>query len=119
MRISDWSSDVCSSDLSQRRLGPQAIAQGRQPHARGSRCAGCAQGQQFVGRSRPLFPSRARAAPHLVELSLARLDQERSRPPPRSYETGSASCRQNVCPYVLIMMVDCTLKNKTNKIITN
>src|SRR3546814_15073634 len=64
MRISDWSSDVCSSDL------------------------------QFVGRSRPLFPSRARAAPHLVELSLARLDQERSRPPPRSYVGDARGRRQ-------------------------
>src|SRR3546814_5247533 len=45
MRISDWSSDVCSSDL-------------------------------------------------LVELSLARLDQERSRPPPRSYVGDARGRRQ-------------------------
>ena len=43
------------------------------------------QAEQRLGRSRPPFPSRAGAAPHLVELPLARLDEERPRPPARPY----------------------------------
>jgi exodeoxyribonuclease-3 len=43
------------------------------------------QAEQRVGRSRPpLLPGSA-AAPHLVELSLARLDEERSRAAARPY----------------------------------
>src|SRR5688572_1947841 len=46
-----------------------------------------------MGRSRPPLPSGAAAAPHLVELPLARLDQERPRPPARPY-VGDRGCRE-------------------------
>src|ERR1051325_7650079 len=66
-------------------LEPKAADQRGQPHAGRGRGAESAAGEQFLGRSRPAFPSRAEAAPHLVELSLARLDRERPRPPARPY----------------------------------
>jgi hypothetical protein len=41
--------------------------------------------EQRLGRSRPPLPPGAGAAPHLVELPLARLDEERPRPAARPY----------------------------------
>ena len=57
------------------------------------------QAEQRLGRPRPPFPPGARAPPHLVELPLARLDQERPRPPARPYVGDRrTSPRQAVAP---------------------
>src|SRR5437868_3664881 len=49
-----------------------------------------------MGRPRPPFPPSAQAPPHLVELSLARLDEERPRPAARPYvgERGRGEARR-------------------------
>src|SRR4051812_5071886 len=46
-----------------------------------------------MGRPRPPFPPGAAAPPHLVELPLARLDQERPGAAPRSYVGDRRCCR--------------------------
>src|SRR3546814_2651891 len=88
MRISDWSSDVCSSDLSEAALpgGHDLVAAG--PH---------------VGHHEPQ-PVRDLVELHLVLEGLAqRLVDDGDRPHP-SYrllegEIGRASCRERVCQY--------------------
>src|SRR3546814_2639975 len=97
MRISDWSSDVCSSDLeggADRRgivrllrpgLGAGAEQRG-QPAARFHRLDGDVAGRQLRGMLRPfleIVPDRESAA----ALDLA-------------VQIGSASCRERVCQYV-------------------
>ena len=77
-----------------RRLEPQGAAQRRQPHAgRGRRADPAAAGAR-LDRHRPQVRPGARALLHLVELSLARLDQERPRPPARPYVGVARACRR-------------------------
>src|SRR3546814_16956568 len=84
MRISDWSSDVCSSDL------PSMQAR-RQQHA----------GDQVVDRVRAdRRPQRPGAA----------IDPCEQRPHHR--EIGRASCRERVCQYVSNSVVAVSLKKK-------
>src|SRR3546814_3526801 len=87
MRISDWSSDVCSSDLGHQREGG---------HVMGHHGAGAdhrpgadliAADDRGVGADRGAAANRRRA-----ELVLA-LD-------PGARGIGRASCRERVCPYV-------------------
>src|SRR3546814_15906581 len=97
MRISDWSSDVCSSDLRMRRRWDQpsavsaATADGgaatAQPDRRGGGC-------------------RGKAWPRGVEVEndMGRL-----------VEIGRASCRERVCQYVLISVVAVYLTQKTTQ----
>src|SRR3546814_9158015 len=84
MRISDWSSDVCSSDLRLLRVegrGPAAGAQCRRP---GQRRAG--DGREPAARSlRPRPRGR---------------DQAVRRPQEARPVIGRASCRESVCQYV-------------------
>src|SRR3546814_6705780 len=80
MRISDWSSDVCSSDL-------------RSPPTSASRPA-------HVTWSRSPLPHEM-LRPHLHQRPLARLPPQR---PHRALDLlrqiGRASCRDRVCQYV-------------------
>src|SRR3546814_19427445 len=112
MRISDWSSDVCSSDLlhpvqplPSRPLPLPILRIARRPHL----------------RSR--HPARA-WRPHDMGkcgAGLRALQPAQGRPPagPGPYgEIGSASCRVRGCQYVWISVVGVTLKKqkrKTNK----
>src|SRR3546814_983985 len=80
MRISDWSSDVCSSDLRERPrrhrihdLGLEAVTQRRQ------------QGHR-------------RRAPQLLDRIRDGTDEVDVRMP--DHEIGRASCRERVCQYV-------------------
>src|SRR3546814_14283998 len=82
MRISDWSSDVCCSDL----LPPICP---RPMQGRLSRC-----------------PSR-RPLPRPCRCRRARGGQRRMR---RKLQIGRASCRERVCQYVLISVVAVSLK---------
>src|SRR3546814_5768290 len=72
MRISDWSSDVCSSDLRHPRIIPCPLAQQRQPPGGRDREVLAVAGDEQIGRRGRQRPSRA--------------DRERHRaqpPPPR------------------------------------
>src|SRR3546814_7395434 len=97
MRISDWSSDVCSSDLAeQRSMGIVAEDVDQSPGVdrvdmlgiERQTGAGERIGDARIDRFQPLDrreePQRAAAC---------RLDQ------PRISQIGSASCRARVCPY--------------------
>src|SRR3546814_2363310 len=79
MRISDWSSDVCSSDLA---AGSVLAADARPPGA-------------GAGARLPVAVDRGRAVAgagrHLAVAQLAAR--------PRAGEIGRASCRERVCPY--------------------
>src|SRR3546814_13587738 len=108
MRISDLSSDVCSSDLHiidiVRRFPMADVAP-----------------QGFVSALRPLQPrlyslaSSLAAAPDEAHLTLApvRYDLHGDA---RCGELGRASCRERVCTYVSISVVDGSLKNKKEKV---
>src|SRR3546814_12742034 len=86
MRISDWSSDVCSSDLSPYGLTLAALL-------------ACGTGAAILilsrraGRDRQV-PGRIAAIPH--------------------YQIGRASCRERVCQYVSIPVVAVSLKKNQN-----
>src|SRR3546814_20472295 len=105
MRISDWSSDVCSSDLRGRWTGP-VEALGADP-APAPLIVDALFG---VGLSRPL-------ADHLA----TRLRRFAGRRVLAVDEIGRGSCRERVCQYVSISVVSGTFKNKdrTNHTQTN
>src|SRR3546814_15692690 len=109
MRISDWSSDVCSSDLIEgprsqlpprggvlhRRIGTargpdtgaggaESLAAAAQPHPRGG------------------LPARRRPRPEQGQRGAAG-------------EIGRASCRERVCQYVKISVVAETLRKQKHK----
>src|SRR3546814_15152439 len=99
MRMSDWSSDVCSSDLARQRLPHDGIA-----------------GQALIARQ--VLPRRAQGDAQAV------LDAQRAALPdrlvvrahqrvPRAFvPIGRASCRERVCPYVWISVVPVSLITK-------
>src|SRR3546814_2414606 len=72
MRISDWSSDVCSSDLNSHGVANQGTARFRGPGPRRSRCGRL--------RAQDIEPGRYQR--------------------PQRQEIGRASCRERVCQYV-------------------
>src|SRR3546814_17697104 len=103
MRISDWSSDVCSSDLVMCSIGVG--------YRRGNGCwcmvGRVASGQRLFSlavpgdaRCLPLLVRRINAVfvKHLVTRGLLKI--------------GSASWRERVCQYVEILVVACTLHTK-------
>src|SRR3546814_12342854 len=95
MRISDWSSDVCSSDL----VGARA--------ARGNRHFGL-RGKEY-GYER--YFGAGRDARALVDDHVG-LDVCDAHPGDAAREIGRASCRERVCQYVEISVVDVSLKPK-------
>src|SRR3546814_6649371 len=86
MRISDWSSDVCSSDLSQALAEHPAVA------------LGVLSGVDAVADPRLLRLTQDRRACRtcalVVCVDVAHLDEE------PVDEIGRASCRERVCQYV-------------------
>src|SRR3546814_6752847 len=93
MRISDWSSDVCSSDLLEvEALGPV--------HASGARHV-------------PRVALVLQALEQLVELGgEVGLHQQLVAPHVHDVEIGRASCRERVCQYVSLSLVAVSLKKK-------
>src|SRR3546814_7950816 len=79
MRISDWSSDVCSSDLPDHQHVPDITDMGRQAKRGRSRRAGMEQ----------RWP---------IEMVISRRPSPHRRQ--RHEEIGRASCRERVCQYV-------------------
>src|SRR3546814_17579421 len=121
MRISDWSSDVCSSDLSDRQdvavEGVTGVAgadchrdrlrQGRQGGARqeGERGPVADEGRQHTGAARLWGRDR-------TGRRLDRADDIGLRLDPAGGELGRASCRGRVSQYVLNSVVAGSLKKK-------
>src|SRR3546814_18585450 len=89
MRISDWSSDVCSSDLAAERGGPDASA----PGVVGGPESACRMAQSRRG------PGRLRAGIG------AGLPRELVHDQTDLVEVGRASCRERVCQYGYIPVV--------------
>src|SRR3546814_16273581 len=93
VRISDWSSDVCSSDLARKldrhhRVGQPRVDRGDGGGARASAAR--------AGEARAAFPGSGADAAAVEDLG----------------EIGRASCRERVCQYVLISVVAAALKKK-------
>src|SRR3546814_20885659 len=124
MRISDWSSDVCSSDLldpfpprlEQRIFGAANVGREHEdievaylsPRRTGHPGGGVGrafQKHEFNPRG------RARAARHVGFPPSLRLRDLSG----GALEIGRASGRESVCQYVLILVVAVTLKKKNNK----
>src|SRR3546814_14991303 len=100
MRISDWSSDVCSSDL------PAHVAD---IDGRFRRTVIGAVGQRErlgIARGNRRRPDR------LQRLRQCRLDRFGPAPQHHLQEIGRASCRERVCQYVYISVVAVSLKKK-------
>src|SRR3546814_16843211 len=97
MRISDWSSDVCSSDLSP----PVGVDLLRQLHS-----VGRVHRPERADRHRPeLDGGGARAG-------AAAGDPRPAPGPAASVQIGRASCRERVCQYVSISVVAVSLQKK-------
>src|SRR3546814_20030262 len=109
MRISDWSSDVCSSDLGCGRLprGP-----GRPPSAATlPPRSGSSARPVPSDRSGPGDTARRRCP------SWPPIPGDGARE--ACAEIGRASCRESVCRYVLIQVVAVTLKKNNNRLLIN
>src|SRR3546814_13152349 len=95
MRISDWSSDVCSSDL------PICVEDAGDPHLATAHSSVIE--RQSFSRPLALVVTGARAAridAAAILLALA---------------IGSASCRGRVCPYVSVSVVAVSLQEKKTR----
>src|SRR3546814_11427250 len=120
MRISDWSSDVCSSDLCQRQYGDwqHTLADAPEPE-RALRQWKTSQLTQMLGQK---F-QHALKHDH-VSGTQDSIAQPFDQPLPRTgdrqkikaitlmYQNGRASCRERVCQYVYISVVAGYLKKK-------
>src|SRR3546814_17355587 len=105
MRISDWSSDVCSSDLHERQAGLEEIQASKcrelvEHHQQLVFAAGCPGTVELLGEP----------APDLIE------DQPHQRFGSaavrwRDHEIGRASCRERVFPYVALWAVAVSIIN--------
>src|SRR3546814_14631809 len=103
LRISDWSSDVCSSDL----------AGGERERSTSGRCP--RPPRRLRARPRRQFPGRVgEIGGHRRRARSGPVDRRTTR-----REIGRASCRGRVCQYGLISVVAVySKKNKTHKYIT-
>src|SRR3546814_12085618 len=119
MRISDWSSDVCSSDLSG--LGctaavvqaiPETDAVRQTPQCRGHcHCAGALRlrlGYRSPGDGHRILIKTA-------DRSSSTFTHRRMSPLQTEQPIGRASCRERVCQYVYIQVVAVTLIKNTQK----
>src|SRR3546814_20123722 len=108
MRISDWSSDVCSSDLeiavpaahcigTRHHHGPVIGMDAGQPGLAGDRGAVVRAAPQFV---------HPRIKGGFVGVEVVGPDAD---------EIGRASCRERVCQYVYISVVAVALKKKKER----
>src|SRR3546814_948406 len=100
MRISDWSSDVCSSDLASTRIVSAAPAPTGNGHEGSESMAGTI-GQGGTPEKRPVVPYlgavkvAAAVMAVMIVVGLAILGVTVA-----TREIGRASCRERVCQYV-------------------
>src|SRR3546814_16977857 len=106
MRISDWSSDVCSSDLS-------LFADITLPAASRSDLDSSARTQL----DQPIPIALQNSIVEVCHLPISKSDYKRKSniPAPTSVEIGRASCRERVCPYVSISEVAVSFNKKTKR----
>src|SRR3546814_13953451 len=112
MRISDWSSDVCSSDLAKRRALEAAAAAIR---ARAGEIAGANAKDMAAARGKGLTDAlldRLALTPDRIEVMARGVEEVAALPDP---EIGRASCRERVCQYVSISVGAGSLKTKKAK----
>src|SRR3546814_16048293 len=129
MRISDWSSDVCSSDLAERALHAALLRNPREAVSK-ERLAAIADPDAIENYRVVLgFRDRLLDAATLEDAYLGLfLDPDGVRVPPLFVdqlahviaralleEIGRASCRERVCHYVYISVVAVHLKKKSKK----
>src|SRR3546814_11926570 len=95
MRISDWSSDVCSSDLHLDRLVVDDIAAGIEQSVLPVAGIGV---ERDVGQDADIIAARILDRRHRAAHQI---------------EIGRASCMERVCQYVLISVVAASLNKKT------
>src|SRR3546814_12750086 len=115
MRISDWSSDVCSSDLGAEHRGQYIVEIMRDTareladrlHLR--RLRDLALEARFLARILEAEQHRRLAQPAHSD------DAHRYRIAALPRETGRASCRERVCQYVSITVVAVSYKQKEIK----
>src|SRR3546814_12762288 len=104
MRISDWSSDVCSSDLSQARgVGQAGGVKGHDLASTQGRCQAWRQNRGTQkDKPRPSLAGRVKIQPTLQGKScrLIRSWLAFMRWSPAFVQIGRASCRERVCQYV-------------------
>src|SRR3546814_21021028 len=101
LRISDWSSDVCSSDLSGEEIPVRADIGSLMP------IAGLP-GGDWVG-----YHYSSTQPGELVRIALSPHGAPRLTRLSRAREIGRASCRESVCQYVSISVDDASLKKQT------
>src|SRR3546814_15228420 len=112
MRISDWSSDVCSSDL-RSEFRPLSRSSSRS-RTQGVQILHLPQLQDF--RSERRRCSNRDRDLQLLDRARERRDNRTGwRRYERSQTTGRASCRDRVCQYVSISVGAVYLKKKNNK----
>src|SRR3546814_11008115 len=108
MRISDWSSDVCSSDLDAETGERGYVLTGRDPYLTPYQDAAAAV-QAEMGRlnaltaGNPQHQARLQALRPLVKAKLEELAEVirvRREKGSEAAEIGRASCRERVCQYV-------------------
>src|SRR3546814_13857758 len=138
MRISDWSSDVCSSDLSGRKPPPppprsakDSRAPRRRPPSRGrTAIAPAPTGTMPPPAQIPIFcrPRWAEETRHASQSflypppDLRGRDRDHHHDPRRlrlfraAGEHGRASCRERVCAYVYISVASVSLKQTKIKL---
>src|SRR3546814_14974788 len=98
MRISDWSSDVCSSDLQSALSRPRNLAAYDNPDP-----AALAASYAFgIARNHPFVDGNKRTALVVAEtfLNLNGWELNADNAEVTALEIGRASCRERVCQYV-------------------
>src|SRR3546814_12308059 len=89
MRISDWSSDVCSSDLNGTYIDEIGTKEGWP--------------EEYLRKNRETTDAQRAAFRRAVELGVNKI--------------GSASCRERVCQYVSISVVAVSLQKKRDSLL--
>src|SRR3546814_14005787 len=114
MRISDWSSDVCSSDLVKRIQDSESGLYGAQVAGRVHRelraLGGVVPPREFVFMDRAAIGLGSVFVHLRAEINWHRLFHD---------QIGRASCRERVCQDVEISVVAVSLKKKNKTIIHN
>src|SRR3546814_11100423 len=113
MRISDWSSDVCSSDLPEK--GKHAHGQVDVEHPAPREIIGqpaAERGADDRPEDRAHAPDRHRRAVAFgrIDVEQDRLAHRHERRAENALDIGRASCRERVCQYVYISVIALSLK---------